>query len=108
LSSGCSIQAISPIVSAIAIGSLPPDSASSVRAIRRRMCVNLSVAKTAAASVEETTAPSRTASSQLRSNSTCAAAPVSTALTATPTVLSSAAGAATWRSRRNDVCSPPS
>ena len=48
----CSIQAISPTVSAIAIGSLPPDSASSVRASRRRIWVMRSVAKTAAASVE--------------------------------------------------------
>ena len=76
--SGCSIHAISPSVSAIAIGSLPPDSASSVRARRRRMCVKRSVAKTAAASVEATTAPSRTDSSQDRSKSAYAATPVST------------------------------
>ncbi len=37
------------------------------------MCVNRSVAKTAAASVDETTAPSRMASSQERSNSACEA-----------------------------------
>ena len=33
---------------------------------------------------------------------------MSTALTTTPTVLSSAAGTATWRRRRQDVCRPPS
>ena len=37
-----------------------------------------------------------------------AATPVRMALTTTPTVLSSAAGTATWRSRRHDVCRPPS
>jgi hypothetical protein len=106
--SGCSIQAISPSVSAIAIGSFPPDSASSVRAKRRRMCVKRSVENTAAASVEATTAPSRMASSQLRSNSARATAPVISAVTTTPTVLSSAAGTATSRRRRQEVCSPPS
>ena len=49
------------------------------------------VAKTAAASVDATTAPSRTDSSQVRSKSQYAATPVRTALTATPTVLSRAA-----------------
>ena len=65
--SGSSIQAMRPMVSAIATGSLRPVSASSVRASRRRMCVNLSVANTAAASVEATTAPSSTDSSHDRS-----------------------------------------
>ena len=74
---GCSIHAINPSVNAIPIGSLPPDSASSVRARGRRMCVKRSVAKTAAASVAATTAPRRTDSSQDRSKSTYAAAPVS-------------------------------
>ena len=49
--SGRSIQAIRPSVNAMPVGSLPPDSASSVRASVRRMCVARSVAKTAAASV---------------------------------------------------------
>ena len=102
--SGLSIQAISPIVSAIAIGSLPPDSASSVRASRRLICVKRSVANTAAASVDATTAPSRNASSQVRSNSARAATPVSRAVTTTPTVLRSAAGTTTARSRRQEVC----
>ena len=90
------------------VGSLPPDSASSVRASVRRMCVERSVAKTAAASVAATTAPSRTDSSQVRSNSQYAATPVRSAVTTTPTVLRRAAGTATWRRRRHEVCSPPS
>ena len=72
------------------------------------MCVKRSVAKTAAASVDATTAPSRNDSSQERSKSAYAATPVRTALTTTPTVLSSAAGTATWRRRRHEVWSPPS
>ena len=72
------------------------------------MCVKRSVAKTAAASVEATTAPSRIASSHERSSSTWAATPVRSVLTITPTVLSSAAGTTTWRRRRHEVCSPPS
>src|SRR6266508_2382166 len=85
------IHSISPIVSAIAIGSLPPVSASNVRARRRRMFVNRSVANTAAASVEETTAPSRTDSSQERSEREYT------------TVLSSADVMTTWRNRRHEV-----
>jgi hypothetical protein len=55
------------MVSAIAIGSLPPVSASSVRPRRRRMWVKRIVANTAAASVDDTTAPRRTDWSQERS-----------------------------------------
>ena len=105
---GSSIQEIRPIVSAIATGSFRPVSASSVLAIRWRMCVNRSVAKTAAASVDATTAPRSTDSSHERSNSVYAAAPASTAVATTPTVASRAAGTATRRSRRHDVESPPS
>ena len=64
--------------------------------------------KTAAASVDATTPPSRTASGQARSNSSCAARPVSSAVTATPIVLRSAAGIATLRMRRHEVERPPS
>ena len=67
------------------------------------MWVKRNVAKTAAASVDATTAPSRNASSQERSSSACAATPVRTVLTATPTVLSRAAGTTTCRSRRHEV-----
>ena len=92
----------------MAIGSFPPDSASSVRARRRGIRVERSVANTAAASVDATIAPSSIASSQERSNSSLAAAPVTSVLTITPTVLRSEAGTATSRSRRHEVCRPPS
>ena len=105
---GSSIQWISPIVSAIAVGSLRPVSPSSVRASLRRMWVKRIVAKTAAASVEATTPPSRIASGQARSKSSWAARPVRNAVTATPIVLRSAAGIATLRIRRHEVESPPS
>jgi hypothetical protein len=72
------------------------------------MRVKRSVANTAAASVEETTAPSSTDCSQDRSNRAYAASPVRRALTTTPTVASSVAGTATSRSRRHEVASPPS
>jgi hypothetical protein len=54
VNSGSLIRWINPSVSAIATGSLTPVSASNVRAGRRRMLVNRSVANTAAASVDET------------------------------------------------------
>jgi hypothetical protein len=72
------------------------------------MCVNRSVAKTAAASVDATTAPISIAWSHERLKRKYAAAPVTTVLTTTPTVLSRAAGTATSRRRRHEVCSPPS
>ena len=106
--SGRSIQAIRPSVSAMPVRSFPPDSASSVRASVRRMCVERIVAKTAAASVAATTAPSRNDSSHVRSKSQYAATPVRTVETPTPTVLRRAAGTATWRRRRHEVCNPPS
>jgi len=62
----------------------------------------------AAASVGATTAPRRNASSHVRSNSACTKTPVMSALTTTSSVLSSADGTATLRSRRNDVGRPPS
>ena len=72
------------------------------------MFVKRRVANTAAASVEATTAPSRTDSSRERSKSAYAATPARSAVTTTPTVLSNAAGTATLRRRLQDVCSPPS
>ena len=97
---GCSIQAIRPSVSAIAIGSLPPDSASRVRAIRRRMCVKRSVENTATASVDATTAPRRNASSHETPNRTCAASPVTRVLATTPSVLKQ-------RRRHRDLAQTP-
>ena len=64
--------------------------------------MNLSVAKTAAASVEATTAPSSTDSSHDRSKSNTPR-PVRTVDATTPTVASRVAGTATLRSLRHDV-----
>jgi hypothetical protein len=66
------------------------------------------VAKTAAASVDPTTAPSRNAAAGDRSKSAQAAAPVTAAVTATPSVLSRKAGASTGRMSFQSVVSPPS
>ena len=55
-----------PITSSAANGSLSPLSASSTAATFRRTCVPRSAAKTAAASVEDTAAPSRSAVVQPR------------------------------------------
>jgi hypothetical protein len=73
---------------------LTPDSISSVAATRSFKVTpdRPSSAKTAAASVEPTMAPSSSAVGRSRSSSSIAARPVSAALTSTPTVASSAAG----------------
>ena len=63
------IHAIRPSVSATAVGSFAPDSALRSAASRRRSVVKRSVAKTAAASVEPTTAPRRNAAAGERSSS---------------------------------------
>ena len=58
------------------VGSLPPDSASSVRASVRRMCVSAASRRRRPRRWTATTAPSRNDSSQVRSNSQYAATPV--------------------------------
>ncbi len=104
-----SIQPMRPIVRATANGSLPPDSASSTRATRRRSGVKRRVANTAAASVEATTAPSRRLVCRSRSsNNRTAAKPVTIAVTSTPTVASREAVRSTGRRPRHAVVSPPS
>ena len=67
-----------------------------------------SVAKTAAASVDATTAPSISDVTYERSKRAYAATLVTRADTSTPTVLSSAAGSSTGRTARHGVVSPPS
>ena len=62
-----------PMTSSTAIGSLMPDSPSSVRARRRRSVDPRSTANTAAASVAATVEPSSSASIGSRSNSALAA-----------------------------------
>jgi hypothetical protein len=70
--------------------------------------VNLSVENTAAASVEPTTAPRRNDSVHDRSNTTRAAAPVTSMVTRTPRELRREAGPMTGRTSRHSVVSPPS
>ena len=71
---------IRPIVSATAIGSFAPDSASRTRARRRRTSVTRSVENTAAASVDATTAPSRNDVDQVSGKTSCATTAVSAAV----------------------------
>ncbi len=98
------------MVRKIATGSLMPDSTSSValtRGLNRspRAC---SRKKTAAASVEATTAPTSSASVQPRPSVHAAAGAVSAAVTTTPTVDSMPAGPITLRKVWNRVRRPPS
>ncbi len=97
-------------VSNTAIGSLAPDSSSSVgwidpaslaRWVRR-------TAKTAAASVDDTIAPSSRPVSIGRSRITAAASPVTAALTTTPNEASVTEGPTTGRTRAQLVDRPPS
>ena len=88
--------------------SLNPDSASSRPATRRGNGTTRSTENTAAASVEETTAPSSSASCQSIPSSRCAPAAVTAMLTAIPTVAKAAAGAKTFRTSANRVVRPPS
>jgi hypothetical protein len=77
-----------PMMRRIAIGSLMPDSPSSVRASLRRSVDPRSTAKTAAASVAATVDPSSSASTGSRSNSSAAGTAVSTAVPRVPRVAS--------------------
>ena len=88
--------------------SLNPDSASSRPATRLGKGTTRSTENTAAASVEETMAPSSSASCQSIPSSRCAPAAVITMLTATPRVASIPAGASTLRTSANLVVRPPS
>ena len=91
------------------MGSFRPDSSSSVAPTRRFswMPLDRRMEKTAAASVDETMAPSSSACSQGRPSSR-AKAPTSPAVATTPAVASTPAGAsATWNEAAG-VLSPPS
>ena len=67
-----------------------------------------SVEKTAAASVDAITAPSRNDAGHERGNTAFAATAAIAAVTTTPTVLNAAAGTITGRSARHGVEIPPS
>ena len=77
-----------PITSSTAIGSLTPDSPSSVRAIRRRSVDPRSTANTAAASVAATVEPSSSASSVQLAEQGAAASAVRPAVIRVPSVAS--------------------
>jgi hypothetical protein len=83
---GSWIASMQPITSRIAIGSLRPDSPSSVRARRRRSVEPRSTANTAAASVAATVEPSSSAGSVSRSRISAAATAVSAAVASVPSV----------------------
>ncbi len=83
-SSGSWIASMQPITSRIAIGSLRPDSPSSVRASRRGSVEPRSTANTAAASVAATVEPSSSAGSGSRSRMNAAATAVSAAVSERP------------------------
>ena len=100
----------STIVRNTAIGSLKPDSISSV-ALTRRLSASpraLKTENTAAASVEPTIAPSSMPCSQLNPNSHTAKAAITIAVAATPTVASTMPGPMPTRTVCACVRMPPS
>ena len=88
--------------------SLKPDSASSRPAMRRGSGSARSTANTAAASVEDTTAPISSDTCQSKPRNRCAPRAVTSALTPTPTVASTPAGASTVLMSPQLVVRPPS
>ena len=88
--------------------SLNPDSASSRPASRGGRGARRSTEKSAAASVEETTAPRSIPVSQSTSSSQWAEVPMTTTETAVPSVASSPAGAIAVLTDDQRVVSPPS
>ena len=95
--------------SSTAIGSLTPDSPSSVRAILRRSVDPRSTANTAAASVAATVEPRISASSVVSSvNSSAAATAVMPAVSAVPTVASAIETPITGRISAQPEDRPPS
>ena len=97
-----------PITSSTAIGSLMPDSPSSVRASLRRSVEPRSTANTAAASVAATVDPSSSASFASRSNRALAATAVSAAVTIVPSVASMIDVSSTGRISSKPADRPPS
>ena len=98
-----------PITSRIAIGSLTPDSPSSVRASRRRSVDPRRTANTAAASVAATVEPSISASSLVSSSiSHSATIAVSPAVRIVPTVASAIDCPITGRISAQPLDRPPS
>ena len=102
------IASMQPITSRIAIGSLRPDSPSSVRASRRRSVEPRSTANTAAASVAATVEPSSSAGSGSRSRISAAATAVSPAVASVPSVARMIDVFSTGRISSKPLESPPS
>ena len=98
------------MVRKIAIGSLDPDSISSVERTLSRMLMppTRNRKNTAAASVEPTIAPSRIDSIQPSPSKSRAASPKTSAVMTTPTVASVSAGNAAWRNDWIGVPKPES
>ncbi len=102
------IMLIRVTVRNIAIGSLLPDSISSVGPTRSFSPFPLSMLNTTAASVEPTMAPISNPSIRRRSNSQAAATPVRPAVIATPKVASDIDGQSATRKVDLRVRMPPS
>ncbi len=106
--SPAAIIAISVMVRNTAIGSLLPDSISSVALTRSFNPLPPSNEKTAAASVEPMMAPISKPCSRSRLNSQAAAMPVRPAVITTPTVARDSAGHSATRNELTRVRMPPS
>ena len=102
------IIAISVMVRNTAMGSLLPDSISSVALTRSFSPLPPNNEKTAAASVEPIMAPISMPCSRSRLNSQAAASPVSPAVITTPIVASESAGHSATRNELTRVRIPPS
>jgi hypothetical protein len=85
-----------------------PDSSSSTPARRGRTPTPRSTLNTAAASVEESTAPHRNAARQSRPSSRCSATPTTAMLTTTDTVESAMPTPSDGRTAAHRVVRPPS
>ncbi len=92
----------------MAIGSLEPDSASSVEFSFWRMFCVPSTENTAAASVEPTIAPNKKPSSQVTPKIYLASTPVKTVVMRTPKVANETEGRTTRLTSFHLVCTPPS
>ena len=88
--------------------SFMPDSASRIAESRGLMRSRRRVEKTAAASVDDSTAPYSRANCQDRPSRRCSRTPTTATLTTTPTVASMAAAVITGRTTDQRVVRPPS
>ena len=106
--SGANANDVNKIVRKTAIGSFVPDSASSVCLTLASTGRPLSREKTAAASVEPTSAPINSATGQEKSSSRYATMAMIPVVARTPTVASDRAAGRIFRKCVHFVCKPPS